>query len=1176
MKKILSIILSLLMISSTFTGLGITVNASEISSSTVSSSEADFEYEINEFGEAVITYYNGKDSEIIIPDSIDGYKVTGIASRTFKGNLYIECVEIPYTIDEIGEGAFEYCENLYSVRINDESHLRIIEPRTFENCKQLSEVVLPESLESIREMAFDECYSLEYIVIPQQVSEIADDAFSYMFYDFAIHGYVGTYAQDYAIEKGIRFVPLGGSDFEYVISGLDEVTILSYCGTDSYVEIPKYIDGYLVTEIGSGAFENNHNIVSVSIPESVYEIGEYAFENCKNLKEVYINNHSRLHSIEYRTFANCVSLEEVILPEQLLFIEGMVFDGCDSLEYIVIPEKVDYIADDALGSRRYYVEIHGYAGTYAQKYALDNYFVFVAIGSREYTYDIVPNGIVITKYTGFDKRVEIPSNIDGYDVVGIGDFAFQYNGDITDVSIPDTVTSIGVCAFESCYNLEVVFTGNANIEIISERAFYGCSKLEYIPTYSLRNLRIIGDYAFVYCTSLKELVAFEAMETIGDGAFAFCENMKFLYIFGAPVFGENVFWGVSDRFCIKAEFDSQGYYYAKENNINVIGLYDEVDFETGFAYNIDYSSDRKATITGYIGDDTDITIPETIFNYYNGYYYDVVAIGEMAFIENDALTSVVIPDTVTEIGEFAFASCYNLTEVKLPSGLTKIREYTFMGCFSLNEIVIPNSVIEIGIGAFLNCDKLTSVKLPEGLKTIEDATFGYCENLTEIIIPDSVIEIGNEAFAYCRNLTSVTLPENLKTIKDYAFSHCENLTGIIIPKDTTVGYDSFDDINEAFVIYGYNNSSAQTYALENHIIFVCLDSIIDENTGLRYVMNENNEVIIIGYEGVDADIVIPEMIEGCRVVAIGNNAFENCLIIKTMAIPDSVSEIGQFAFYGCESLVSVTIPDTITEISESVFRGCKSMSSVVIPDSVEKIGTYAFSNCKSLSSIVIPDSVEKIGRAAFSNCESLLSVTLPYLIKEIDYATFSNCKSLSSIVIPDSVEEIGIYAFSNCESLLSVTLPDSVTKIGAYAFRGCKSLSSIVIPDSVKTIDLLAFSGCTSLNEITIPKDVTIVENAFDGVNPDLVIYGYTDSPAQDFAENNGYIFVSLDAVKGDMSGDGVVDINDVTDIQKLIIGEEELTAQQLYVSDVDGDGIVCVRDATYIQKYLAGVIETL
>ena len=89
-------------------------------------------------------------------------------------------------------------------------------------------------------------------------------------------------------------------------------------------------------------------------------------------------------------------------------------------------------------------------------------------------------------------------------------------------------------------------------------------------------------------------------------------------------------------------------------------------------------------------------------------------------------------------------------------------------------------------------------------------------------------------------------------------------------------------------------------------------------------------------------------------------------------------------------------------------------------------------------------------------------------------------------------------------------------------------------------------------------------------------MYGYTDSYAQTYAEKNSITFVALDFVKGDLSGDGVVDINDVTDIQKLMISDEELTEEQISLADVDGDGIVCVRDATYIQKYLAGVVDII
>jgi len=145
----------------------------------------------------------------------------------------------------------------------------------------------------------------------------------------------------------------------------------------------------------------------------------------------------------------------------------------------------------------------------------------------------------------------------------------------------------------------------------------------------------------------------------------------------------------------------------------------------------------------------------------------------------------------------------------------------------------------------------------------------------------------------------------------------------------------------------------------------------------------------------------------------------------------------------------------------------------------------------------------------------------------------------------------------------------------------CFFSQEIILPETVYYIGDGAFSCWMAELKRVVFKGKEYIQNyeysntAFD-VTENFAIYGYTGSTAHDYATKNNIKFVSLDPLKGDMSGDGVVNINDVTDIQALITEADELTEEQIRLADVDGDGIVCVRDATQIQKYLAGVVDTL
>lgn len=225
-----------------------------------------------------------------------------------------------------------------------------------------------------------------------------------------------------------------------------------------------------------------------------------------------------------------------------------------------------------------------------------------------------------------------------------------------------------------------------------------------------------------------------------------------------------------------------------------------------------------------------------------------------------------------------------------------------------------------------------------------------------------------------------------------------------------------------------------------------------------------------------------------------------------------------------------------------------------------------------------------------------------------DYVCISDCDtSVTELEIPEEIDglpvtEIGMYAFSACVSLKSVTISDSVTKIHWGAFRGCTALSSVTIGNNVTFIDVNAFSGCSSIENIVLPESVTTLragafccENlkSISIKNPECqisidtaavlngsddtdtpyysgVIYGCENSTAQTYAERFGFKFELLnEAIQGDISGNGKIDLYDAIEICKSIIGMRTFTDEEKVIADYDGNGVVDLYDAIGIAKEL-------
>lgn len=327
-----------------------------------------------------------------------------------------------------------------------------------------------------------------------------------------------------------------------------------------------------------------------------------------------------------------------------------------------------------------------------------------------------------------------------------------------------------------------------------------------------------------------------------------------------------------------------------------------------------------------------------------------------------------------------------------------------------------------------------------------------------------------------------------------------------------------------------------------------------------YEIDDNNKVTITQYSGEDTKLEIPSEIDEKSVTTIGKHVFRDCDSLTSITIPNSVKIIGDYAFSSCKSLTSIIIPNSVTSIGVHISLLKK------FSDSVNNIG-YMFSGCSSLTSInvekdnkyfssqdgilfnkdkskllcypcgkkeelyTIPYSVINIESDAFRECYNLTSIKIPSSVTSIGAGSFFDCRALKSITIPSSVTDIGSTAFMNCIELKSITIPNSIINIKSYLFSRCISLTSITIPDSITSIEESAFSGCYNLKNIKIPNSVTNIEESAFSDCDNLIIYGYKDSYAETYANQE---FIQFRDINNQTLNIENLKVNDDTSPQKV------------------------------------------
>ena len=348
--------------------------------------------------------------------------------------------------------------------------------RAFQDCRNLSNVKLPNSLTLIYNDAFSNCTSLASVIIPDSVTSIGDDAFLGCISLKSIE--ISDNNKNYSSVDGVLF------------NKNKSVLVIYPAGkTDSVYSIPNS-----VTSIGNSAFSECTNLSNITITDSVISIGDFAFSNSTSLRSVTIPDSVTIIGVS--AFYDCKNLINVTLPDSITSIDYSVFSDCTSLTNITIPDSVTSIGNDAFYSC--YFTFGSFVNNSKCQYNRGE----TIVDTDSDGFCIKDNVLVKMRPNYAIDEVSIPNG-----VIKIGDYAFEYCTSLTNITIPDSVTSIGDYAFEFCESL-------TNITIPD-------------------SVTSISDYAFEYCASLTSVTIGNSVTDIGYAAFSGCDNLKNIYYKGS-------------------------------------------------------------------------------------------------------------------------------------------------------------------------------------------------------------------------------------------------------------------------------------------------------------------------------------------------------------------------------------------------------------------------------------------------------------------------------------------------------------------------------------------------------------------------------------------------------------------------------------------------------------------
>ena len=1065
---------------------------------------------------------------VVIPDS-----VTAIGNMAFAECTNLKSVTIGSGVTTIGDYAFQNAVNLEEINWNAENVSDLSSSSfIFDNGgieKDGITLICGEGVKRIPAYAFfADAYhyypNITSIRLPKGFESFGSYAFNTM--DTLTDIYFGGTKEEWAtVSKGsynsavsnatMHYNAIGGSDGDdgnYGEGGSVNDTVTWFCK-----------DGVL-TISGTGAMNDYTNssysewnslrstIKEVIIEDGITHIGNNSFGAITSLEKITIAD--SVTTIGNSAFQNCSSLTEAVISDNVTSVGAYAFSGCTSLASLTIGKNVTAIGTYAFNETNALTEIYYNAKNVSD---LSSYnYVFGYSGSTS-------GGIKLVIGEGVER---IPANIFNPNPYNS---TYQTVIDINEVTIPESVTSIGTDAFcistvdtvrikslEKWVGINFA-NGGANPLKDAESLYVDGVKVEALEIGG--NVTSVNAYAFYDFEGIKELTVGENVSYVGDSAFYgmrklekinwnavnvsdFTKNSNVFKYAGLDTTGAAVSFGEA------VESIPAYMFYSANSNITEVTISSGV---TDAGSNAFY---YLSTLSKVYTDDLEAWCGIEFADYYaNPLYY-----ATEFYVDNVLVNSNVVIDSAEKIGAYAFYGFKGLNGITIGASVKKIGNYAFAYCPGLSKINY-NAV---------NAEDLTS----------SSRIFYNSQNTdgVELVIGNGVARIPQYMFASLSKYTSVMIPASVKEFANVAFA-----SGSIIEE---VYIQSLNSWCMTTFVNGYSNPLC--YAKELYIDGKKTDGRIVIDDSIKAV----SKYAFYGFKGLTA----LELSDGIE--SIGNDAFSYCTNLTDLIFKgESFKRIGNSCFYNCNAIARIYI-DSLKDWCETDFTSNYSMlnnilalyadgeavtGNVTIPEGTTEIGAYAFGGYKGITSVTIPDSVTYIGSNAFANCTEMTSVAVGSGVMTVGSNAFYNCSKLNGVYIKDLDSWCGIsfggsysnplrYAgvlYENYDIVNRVNFPEGMLAVNPYTFDHCKFITSVTLPDGIESIGKYAFDNCTNLKDITFTSSVTdIYDYAFNGCTAfkDVYYYGdyehyrdiYIRSTGNSYIKNATVNYMTLDDTCGD------------------------------------------------------------